>query len=74
MHYKIATYIGSRCLGQGIILNSWGNEIMKFSSSGIKKSINVLLKWPWIATTAKDIPAKYVKESPTKTSLGYALK
>lgn len=50
--------LGNLCLGQGMIPISCGNEIAKFKSCGMKKSIKVLLKCPRIPTTAKVIPAK----------------
>lgn len=49
---------GNRCLGQGISLNSCGDEYKKLKTCGIKKRSVVLLKCPKMPTTANVIPEK----------------
>ena len=46
------------------VLRSWGT----------RRSMRVLLKCPRMAETAKVMPAKLVKVSPTKTRHGYLFK
>ena len=65
------TYLGKRCLGQGMMRISCGMERIKLSSSGKKKSIKVLLNRPRMPLTANVMPARYVNESPTNTCEGY---
>ena len=50
--------LGSRCLGQGINLKSWGSERIKFTSCGIKNRSSDLLKCPKIPTAANVTPAE----------------
>jgi hypothetical protein len=44
------------------------------TSCGVKNSNNISEKWPRMPATARVMPAKYVKVSPTKTLAGYQLK
>jgi hypothetical protein len=64
------TYLGRRCLGQGINPKIWGAEYAELKICGMKNSNTVIEKWPSIPTTANSIPAKYVYVSPTNTRLG----
>lgn len=49
---------GSRCRGQGITRNNWGEEYRKLSICGMNNRSNVLLKCPRMPTMANTIPAK----------------